>query len=200
MTSPLNIHNIKIMKREILQTIGLQARCDISIKDILTPNWDCLTSAGLKPTVHTRRILNAIAEIIRSGDETDPKGNIIRNASDLAILFKSKARYQDNEHIWLVTLNRNLKVLNDYELSVGSDTVCSFDIKDVIRKALFDRASGIILLHNHPSGDPHPSTADMNNTENLRNALKVFSIHLTDHIILADKSYYSFSEEIISEY
>ena len=69
------------------------------------------------------------------------------------------------------------------------------DIKIIVKKAVERLASGLILVHNHPSGNPLPGEQDRTQTEALKRALAVFDIVLVDHVIIARKKYFSFSDE-----
>ena len=74
-------------------------------------------------------------------------------------------------------------------------TETSIDARTVLRQALLCNAKSIILLHNHLSGNPFPSASDINFTEKLRRACQIMDVELIDHIILAEGSFFSFSEE-----
>ena len=65
----------------------------------------------------------------------------------------------------------------------------------IVKAALEMSASGVIMAHNHPSGNPLPGKADITITKSLKTALDTFDIHLIDHIVIADGSYYSFADE-----
>jgi DNA repair protein RadC len=69
------------------------------------------------------------------------------------------------------------------------------DNRMVLRKALDNKATGLILVHNHPSGSALPSNADLEQTRSLNKALKTCGISLVDHVIIAGNSYYSFADE-----
>ena len=69
------------------------------------------------------------------------------------------------------------------------------DVKIILQTALKVHASGIILSHNHPSGNLHPSEPDKQITSKIKEACKVLDLHLLDHIILTEESYYSFTDE-----
>lgn len=71
------------------------------------------------------------------------------------------------------------------------------DKKIIVSKALDKKANGIILVHNHPSGNPRPGKADIEQTDSLRKALITFDISLIDHVIISDDSFFSFAEERI---
>jgi len=80
-------------------------------------------------------------------------------------------------------------------ITVGTIKSTQIDHRRIIKEALLTNATAIILFHNHPSGTPAPSVADINETNKLRKACDIFDISLLDHIILTDESYYSFAEE-----
>ena len=85
-------------------------------------------------------------------------------------------------------------------MTIGGLTSTVFDQKEIMRIALELNATGVILAHNHPSGDPTPSFADTKMTEALNKAGKVLEIAVIDHIILSDSCYYSFSDDSKNSY
>lgn len=99
-----------------------------------------------------------------------------------------------HEECWAIYLNRSNRVIRKERLSSGGMYETAVDTRILSRKALERSASGIILLHNHPSGDPTPGKADEKMTLSLRNALKTFDISLMDHVIISDGAYYSFAD------
>lgn len=100
-----------------------------------------------------------------------------------------------HEECWIIFLNRANIVIGKELLSTGGMSATVLDIKIIIRKALEKKAHGIILIHNHPSGNPVPGSNDMKQTMNLKKAAETFDISLLDHIIIADDRYYSFADE-----
>ncbi len=103
-----------------------------------------------------------------------------------------------HEECWVVFLNRANYVIGREKVSSGGLDSTVMDIKHIVRKSLDIMASGIILVHNHPSGNPRPGVSDIRCTEKLKKAVDTFDISLVDHIIVADDSYYSFSDEAVS--
>lgn len=84
--------------------------------------------------------------------------------------------------------------INGYiKVSEGGLASTIVDIRKIVKAALDANASGIILMHNHPSNNPIPSMSDMNETDKLRKALNFFDIALVDHIILAEDEFFSFA-------
>ena len=80
-------------------------------------------------------------------------------------------------------------------ITIGSGDATLIDIRTIIRRAIEKKATGIILSHNHPSGNAMPGKADIEETARLKKALGTCDISLIDHIVIASKSYYSFSDE-----
>lgn len=80
-------------------------------------------------------------------------------------------------------------------ITVGTIKSTPIDHRRIIKEALLCNATALMLFHNHPSGNPVPSSYDMNETNKLKKACDIFDISLLDHIILADTTYYSFAEE-----
>lgn len=100
-----------------------------------------------------------------------------------------------HEECWIFFLNRANYIIGKEMLSSGGMTATVMDVKVILRKALEKKAHGIILVHNHPSGNPVPGTNDVRQTMALKKAAETFDISLIDHIILADNRYYSFADE-----
>ena len=100
-----------------------------------------------------------------------------------------------HEECWAIFLNRANYVLGKERMSVGGMDSTVMDIKSILRRALERKASGIILVHNHPSGSALPGQADIKQTGLLKNALKTCEIQLIDHVVIAEDSWYSFADE-----
>ena len=80
-------------------------------------------------------------------------------------------------------------------ITVGSISSTIVDIRRIVKQALLCNATRIILFHNHPSGNPLPSKADIAETEKLKKACDLFDISLIDHIIIGDDCFYYFADE-----
>ncbi|WP_054252020.1 RadC family protein [Neofamilia massiliensis] len=110
-------------------------------------------------------------------------------------LVMNDMRYLTEEEFRIAILNTK-KELEYLELiSIGSVDKTIVEPRDVFQKAIRRNAHTIILLHNHPSGDPRPSIQDINITERLKSAGKLIGIEVIDHVIIGDGVYYSFLEE-----
>ncbi len=117
---------------------------------------------------------------------------IIKGSSDVNREMYSVMHGLRHEEFWVLFLARNSRVISKERLSVGGLNETVVDVREVVRRAIDKRASSVVVAHNHPSGDPHPGTADIILTDNLRRALETFGIKLLDHLIYSDGMYYSF--------
>lgn len=99
------------------------------------------------------------------------------------------------EEFWVIYLNRNNRIITTEKISQGGYHGTVADPKMIIGKGLQLKASTMIACHNHPSGSTRPSNADIQLTKKIKNAGDLVDILLLDHIIVTNKSYYSFKDE-----
>ena len=99
------------------------------------------------------------------------------------------------EHFVMLALDTKLKVVGAFDIHVGTSKSSPVSAKSVFTRAMLCNANSIIVAHNHPSGDAHPSRDDVNITRTLEKAGEILDIKLQDHIIIGDDSYYSFKRE-----
>lgn len=95
------------------------------------------------------------------------------------------------EHFRVLCMNSRNALVADVQVAQGSTTSCPVDPRDVFHAAITHRASAIILAHNHPSGDPMPSVADLELTRQLIQGAALFCIRVLDHIVIGDWAYQS---------
>ncbi|MDT0675640.1 RadC family protein [Autumnicola musiva] len=100
-----------------------------------------------------------------------------------------------HEEFWIIYLNNSNKVLEQIQLSKGGITGTLVDVRITLKKALELGATALILTHNHPSGTLKPSEADKQLTSKLKTASESLDIKVLDHIIVTEKSYFSFADE-----
>ena len=97
--------------------------------------------------------------------------------------------------MWCCTLNRASKVIVSYQLSKGGITGTIADVRLILSVALKTLATGLILAHNHPSGNLKPSEADIQLTQKVKDAAKLMDIEVLDHMILSSNGYFSFTDD-----
>lgn len=99
-----------------------------------------------------------------------------------------------HEEFWVLFLNRSNRVIGRMRLSQGGISGTVTDVRMVMKKAIEYLASGIIICHNHPSGNLNPSESDTRITNKIKEAGGMIDIQLLDHLIVADNDYYSFAD------
>jgi DNA repair protein RadC len=100
-----------------------------------------------------------------------------------------------HEEFWIVLLSRANKIIDKQLIGRGGISETTADIKLIFKKSIESLASGIILAHNHPSGNLKPSQSDINLTNKIIEASKLMDIKVLDHLIIGDGNYYSFADE-----
>ena len=119
----------------------------------------------------------------------------ILNSRDVVNLMLDKIAYLDHEEFWAIYLNQANRILHTCQISKGGISSTGVDTRIVIQEAVLNKATQIILCHNHPSGSVRPSRIDIQLTEKIRNAAELMDLLLVDHIIVHKERYYSFAEE-----
>lgn len=119
----------------------------------------------------------------------------IRTSRDAYRVLAAQLVDLPHEEFWMLCLNRANRVLQREQISTGGVAGTVVDAKVVFRRALEQRASSLILIHNHPSGNLYPSQADIDLTKKLRAAGQQIDIPIMDHLIIAEGGYYSFADE-----
>ena len=99
-----------------------------------------------------------------------------------------------HEECWILFLNNHQYLVGKMRVSSGGGSSTTFDIRQIIRAALDKGASALILVHNHPTGNPTPGPADIRHTEELRKGVAAVGIQLVDHVVVADDCCFSFSD------
>jgi DNA repair protein RadC len=99
------------------------------------------------------------------------------------------------EQFIVIYLNRANRVIGSYQLSKGGITDTIADVRLILSVALKTLATGLILAHNHPSGNLHPSEADIQLIRKVKEAAKIMDIEVLDHMILSSNGYFSFTDE-----
>ena len=178
------------MEKEKLNALGINATRDYTVEEVLR-----LSSPELceSETVYKAGLLREFCEefYASKGEETEP----VRSAEQAARLFAPHLKCLDHEECWVVLLDRSNKPLDTVHISDGTVGACTIDIARIAKHAVIAGASGVLLAHNHPSGNPQPSKADIEQTKQLRDALGLFNVKLLDHIIFGDREFFSFGEE-----
>lgn len=135
-------------------------------------------------------------ELVREGS-LKYEENSITGPKIAAEILQDYLRGVDREHFVVLMLNAKNKVIGINTVSVGTIDTSLIHPRETFKAAILCNASRIILGHNHPSGDPYPSKEDKMITERLKEAGKILGIQVLDHIVIGDKKYFSFEEDLL---
>ncbi len=116
----------------------------------------------------------------------------IRGPQDVHQNFHRRLRWAKREHFFVLLLDARHRVQREVRVSVGTLTASLVHPREVFREAVRDAAAALVLVHNHPSGDPAPSREDHGVTRRLVEAGRVLGIPIMDHVVVAEQGYYSF--------
>ena len=128
-----------------------------------------------------------------------PKFNQFVTAAAVAEYYMEDLRHLEREKFILMLLNNKCMLIHETVLSIGTVNKTVVSARDIFMEALKYQAVYIIMIHNHPSGDPTPSREDVNCTQVIQRAGKLLGILLIDHIIIGDNRYFSFKEKDLLE-
>lgn len=127
---------------------------------------------------------------------TDPVDRIqLRSSNDIYKVMSPLLADLTHEEFWILLLNNNLRLISKHRISSGGVSATTVDPRLILKKAIMQLASGIVLVHNHPSGNLQPSRADIGLTEKLAAAAKTMDMKINDHLIVSQRGYYSFCDE-----
>ncbi len=140
--------------------------------------------------------LIAALELGRRRKETETvKRTKVSSSKDAYNYFHSFVEDLSYEEFWVLYLNRSNKVIERKKISQGGVAGTVIDIRIILKYAIENLASSLIICHNHPSGNLQPSEADSRITAKLKKAAGYHDIQLLDHLIIADKEYFSFADK-----
>jgi len=140
--------------------------------------------------------LRAIGELARRLASTRlERGTQIRSPHDVHAHFGPFLAQEKKERFYVILLDSKNRVMSNSRISEGSLGASLVHPREAFRPAIREAAAAVIFLHNHPSGDPSPSTEDRQVTGRLRDAGDLLGIPVLDHVIVAADGYYSFADD-----
>lgn len=164
------------------------------LKCLAGADFDSIKFLGDLTKIETAKILASmeLGKRIANASATDREH--ITSPSDIAQYMMSRLRYEKNEKFYAIFLNTKNRIIRVKQISVGSLTSSVVHPRSVFNAAITSNSCSFIVSHNHPSGDPYPSTEDRNLTRALEEGGNILGIPLLDHVIIGDGRYYSMKE------
>ena len=156
---------------------------DLSLQELME-----IKGIGKVKAIQLKAICELAIRMIKPSNYLETK---ITKQSDIANICMEEFKTEKREIGRVYFLNNKNIILNILDIAIGGTNYINVSIKDIVAQAVKLRASKIIFVHNHPSGITKPSKEDINFTDKLFNAAKLFNIDLLDHIIVSKKEYTS---------
>ncbi|MBQ0127706.1 MAG: DNA repair protein RadC [Bacteroidales bacterium] len=132
-------------------------------------------------------------------EKADAPRVIVVSGRSVYDLMIPRLKGLDHEECWAVLLDTLGRCNRTVRLTSGGFDSTVLDIRQIVRMAVGAGAAGMVLVHNHPSGDPRPSGADCAMTDKLRQGLESVCIRLVDHVVVSDFSFFSFAENRLAK-
>jgi len=173
------------LAKEKLTQYGLPALTNNELLDVVK-------FKGSIEEYYSSQFYKASKELVRRFEA--PERVKISSSKDAANIL-SFLETETEEQFWAIYMNRNNKVITTEFISKGDSTGTLCNLQLITRRALELKAQGLILSHNHPSGNLQPSDADKKMTDKTKQALALFTINLFDHIIITNCGHFSFANE-----
>lgn len=161
---------------------------------VMSSNSDELVERLMQLNGVGRNKALAVAAAIELGRRLNRTPQVTMSSPRDILPYIQSYSMQPQEHFLCITLNGAREVLGIRVVCVGAGNMAILRTSEIFAEAIKEHASAIVISHNHPSGNPTPSEADLKTTKDLTEASRILGIALLDHIILGKNSYYSFLE------
>jgi DNA repair protein RadC len=194
-TYPTNLELIMLLLGTGTQGIPVGKLAQRVLNTITASSRDTLLQNLLKlEGIGPSKAITIAAAMEFGRRQNNHTGKQVSKPSDL-IPFVHHYAMQEQEHFICVTLNGAHEIIKIRTVSVGTINKTMVHPREVFTGAIKDMAAAVILCHNHPSGNASPSRQDDQLTEHVKQAADLLQIRLADHLIVADRTYYSYADE-----
>ena len=178
----------KPMAKDLLERFG-------GLRGLLLADKDQLGEvSGLGPS--TAAFFAALQELwSRVGEEGLVPREVMNEPMLVVEAAQARLGHLPHEEFWVVLLDKKLRVIDWRQLSRGTVDKTAVYVRELMGLALTNKACAMILVHNHPGGDPTPSEEDVSLTRRISRAGRDLDIRVLDHVVVTDKRYFSFQEK-----
>ena len=173
----------KVLKLNTDEKDNLKFLCDLTVEEFTK-----IKGIGKIKAIQ----LKAVCELAtRINSVSSYKEKQILRPKDIAEILMERTRFEKQEILKVAMLNNKNKLIRIKEIAKGGGNFVAATIRSILNEAVKIEAAKIILIHNHPTGDPTPSKQDIEFSQNVKQASKILGIQLLDHIVIGDASYVS---------
>ena len=178
--------NVIDMSNRLISKYGIDKLSDLSLKELQEIK-------GIGPAKAMQ--IKALFEFNKRHNLAKSNSIFIKSAKDVFELFSERLIDEKQEMFIILMLNEKNKILGQEFISMGSSNATIVHPREIFRPAIKNSASRIILIHNHPTGDPTPSEADRNLTNKLVDTGELLGVSIIDHVIMGAGKWWSWREE-----
>ena len=176
------LHHITNSHEQAVQYVGKLTRCEMTSVDEL---FSELTPAR-------KAIAEAAVELYKRVQIKQVERQQVTSSDTVCDMLRPLIGDIEKEEFWAVYLNQSNRIIRKERLSVGGIASTNVDIRLIMKGAILCNATGMIISHNHPSGNEKPSKEDNLITEQIKKSAELLNIRLIDHIIITSNTYYSY--------
>lgn len=179
--------SVMVTAQRILSAFG-------NVKKISQASLEELSSVkGIGPAKAAQ--IKAVFELAKRKEEDTEEKITIRTSKDVVKLVRPGLKDKKKEHFLVLSMDTRNSLIRMCNISIGTLDSNLVHPREVFKEAIQSLASSIILVHNHPSGNPEPSDADIEITKRITETGSIIGIDILDHIIIARDTFYSFKEK-----
>ena len=178
------LHHITNCHEKAVEYVGKLTRCEITSVDELF--------SELTPS--RKAIAESAVELYKRVQIKQAERRAVISSETVCDILRPLIGDIEREEFWAVYLNQSNKVIRKERLSAGGLTGTLVDVRLIMKGALLCNATGMIVAHNHPSGNEKPSQEDNRITEQIKKAADTLNIRLLDHVIITSNTYYSYMD------
>lgn len=181
---------LELAQRVINEVGGLAYLKDVTYHQLVSINGIKKAKAiGILATIELTKRIKVSNEVIA----------IIKEPKDGYFLVKDQLIFEQQERVIILCLNSKLEVIKEKTVFIGSNNISIISGREIFKEALICGSSRIMIIHNHPSGNPQPSREDIEITKHLYRMAEELEIEIVDHLIIGRNKFYSFASKDIIE-
>nr|DAJ14615.1 MAG TPA: hypothetical protein [Siphoviridae sp. ctEfY6] len=181
---------------ELVYNITNSERAVSQFKQALSHNEDLSVEMLFEElTPGRKRVALAAVELYKRIQERKFEKQVIHSSEDVYKVMCPLIGELAVEEFWLLLMNQGSKIVKKIRLSSGGIDGTYIDVRVLLKQAVMNNATQIIIAHNHPSGNNRPSNQDDRLTEKIKKTAEIMDIHLADHLVICNHSFYSYSDE-----
>lgn len=179
------LHHITNSHEQAVEYVGKLTRCEITSVDELFSEL----------TPKRKAVAEAAVELYKRVQIKQAERQQVISSETACNILKPLIGDIEREEFWAIYLNQSNRVIRKERLSEGGLTGTLVDIRLIMKEAILCNATGMIIAHNHPSGNEKPSGEDNRITEQVKKAAELLNIRLIDHVIITSNTYYSYMDD-----